>query len=251
MKSKIEKIANAILYEGYLLYPYRKSALKNQQRFNFGLLQPNDFFQTQVLVLGKAEGFSVRVRFLQTLTRQIIDKDGIKQARLEIDKQIFETWDEVVERNIETDKLIEFNFDCEMSEEYLSVGKAKFVRTTEEIYGRIEIETQNSRKNLQRLTVKIYNLSKIERFISTHAILSVENVEFVSLLEYEKEFQGEVKALKQNGLFPVLVEKNVMLASPIILYDFPQIAPESSGEETTCFALAVALELRENTSLSL
>ena len=44
MSEKVKKIADAILYEGYLLYPYRKSALKNQQRFNFGLLEPGDFF---------------------------------------------------------------------------------------------------------------------------------------------------------------------------------------------------------------
>ena len=31
-----EKIANAVLYEGYLLYPYRLSAIKNQKRWTFG-----------------------------------------------------------------------------------------------------------------------------------------------------------------------------------------------------------------------
>jgi hypothetical protein len=33
-------VADAILYEGYLLYPYRKSAQKNQSRFQFGVLMP-------------------------------------------------------------------------------------------------------------------------------------------------------------------------------------------------------------------
>ena len=32
----VERVANAVLYEGYMLYPYRRSAVKNQQRFNFG-----------------------------------------------------------------------------------------------------------------------------------------------------------------------------------------------------------------------
>ena len=36
----IEKIANAVLYEGFLLYPYRKSSVKNQQRWHFGTLGP-------------------------------------------------------------------------------------------------------------------------------------------------------------------------------------------------------------------
>ena len=34
------KIANAVLYEGYMLYPYRPSALKNRQRWSFGILYP-------------------------------------------------------------------------------------------------------------------------------------------------------------------------------------------------------------------
>ena len=34
------RVADAILYEGYLLYPYRGSARKNQSRFQFGVLMP-------------------------------------------------------------------------------------------------------------------------------------------------------------------------------------------------------------------
>jgi hydrogenase maturation protease len=33
----VEKIANAILYEGYLLYPYRPSAFKKQAAMGFWL----------------------------------------------------------------------------------------------------------------------------------------------------------------------------------------------------------------------
>src|SRR4029453_9469861 len=34
------KVADAVLYEGYLLYPYRASAAKNQARWQFGVLMP-------------------------------------------------------------------------------------------------------------------------------------------------------------------------------------------------------------------
>ena len=61
----VERIANAVLYEGYMLYPYRPSAVKNQQRFNFGVLYPREYcelqagsdnwqMQTECLVLGPA-----------------------------------------------------------------------------------------------------------------------------------------------------------------------------------------------------
>ncbi|MBX7172512.1 MAG: hypothetical protein K1X72_16210 [Pyrinomonadaceae bacterium] len=230
MKNKVEKIADAILYEGYLLYPYRKSALKNQHRFNFGLIDPNDYFQTQVLVLGDAKNLSATVRFLQIQNRQVVDGQGNKVEKLEVDGQFFETWDEVIERKIETSETTDFIFESEVFAEILADGKAKFVRQINQITGRIEIEKERIRENLQRFTVKIFNLSETEKFISGHAILSVENAQFVSLLEYADEFENEVKALQQKNLFPVLIEKNIMLASPIILYDYPQVAPESVGD---------------------
>src|SRR5580692_5716815 len=79
---RVEKIANAVLYEGYLLYPYRSSAVKNQQRFNFGVLYPKQHcdiqqgsdsweMRTECLVTGSASTtIEVKVRFLQMAMRQ-------------------------------------------------------------------------------------------------------------------------------------------------------------------------------------
>ena len=39
----IDAIARAVLYEGYMLYPYRPSSVKNRQRFNFGVLYPKAY----------------------------------------------------------------------------------------------------------------------------------------------------------------------------------------------------------------
>src|SRR5262245_21325150 len=38
-----QSIARAVLYEGYLLWPYRRSALKNQRRWTFGAVVPHDW----------------------------------------------------------------------------------------------------------------------------------------------------------------------------------------------------------------
>ena len=43
----VEKIAEAVLYEGYMLYPYRRSAIKNQQRWSFGILYPPAYEEVQ------------------------------------------------------------------------------------------------------------------------------------------------------------------------------------------------------------
>src|SRR5687767_4838461 len=84
----IEQVARAILYEGYLLYPYRLSSLKNRQRWNFGILFPPAFceshqagdasvMQTECLVEGTPDTVvRARVQFLQysadaTLEREV------------------------------------------------------------------------------------------------------------------------------------------------------------------------------------
>ncbi|HST20797.1 MAG TPA: hypothetical protein VLR90_06760, partial [Blastocatellia bacterium] len=70
--------------------------------------------------------------------------------------------------------------------------------------------------------------------VSTHTILSVREGEFVSSLDPPDEFRDAVAHCNNIGTWPVLVgdegERGVMLSSPIILYDYPQIAPESSGD---------------------
>src|SRR5262249_39817049 len=79
----VDQIARAVLYEGYMLYPYRPSSVKNQQRFNFGVLTPQAYslaehnteawsMQTECLVLKSYKAtLEVKVRFLHLLAREI------------------------------------------------------------------------------------------------------------------------------------------------------------------------------------
>ena len=79
----VEKIAKAVLYEGYLLYPYRPSAIKNQQRWNFGVVYPYSYSQAQtgsdrwmietecLVEANERPVLEVRVRFLQLVERSI------------------------------------------------------------------------------------------------------------------------------------------------------------------------------------
>jgi hydrogenase maturation protease len=74
----------------------------------------------------------------------------------------------------------------------------------------------------------------LRSFVSTHTILSVANGEFVSLLEYPENHHEAAASCVNIGTYPVLAgaegERDCMLSSPIILYDYPQIAPESAGD---------------------
>jgi hypothetical protein len=74
-------------------------------------------------------------------------------------------------------------------------------------------------------------------FASTHLILHVGGPgELLSLLDPPAEYKEAAAACRNVGVFPVLVgdeaklERTTMLASPIILYDYPKIAPQSAGD---------------------
>jgi len=69
--------------------------------------------------------------------------------------------------------------------------------------------------------------------VSTHTILRVSDGQFVSLLEPEAEYQEAAQGCANSKTWPVLVgeqgDRHTILSSPIILYDYPEVAPESPG----------------------
>jgi hypothetical protein len=64
-------------------------------------------------------------------------------------------------------------------------------------------------------------------------MLALERGSFISLLEPPAGLEAAAKECKQDGVFPVLAgepgDRTRMLCSPIILYDYPEVAPESAG----------------------
>ena len=70
-------------------------------------------------------------------------------------------------------------------------------------------------------------------FASTHTVLGVEHGEFSSLTDPPEGHAAHAAACVNVGAWPVLVGeppcRDSMLAAPIILYDYPEIAPESPG----------------------
>jgi hypothetical protein len=65
-------------------------------------------------------------------------------------------------------------------------------------------------------------------------LLGVAHGQFVSLLDPGETYRESAAACSNLGVFPVLAgeepERSIMLCSPIILYDYPKIAPESEGD---------------------
>jgi len=104
----IRAIADAVLYEGYILWPYRRSALKNRRRFTFGGVYPPAHsrahpddpctMQTEVLVTGDGP-VDITVRFLQVVQRTVLDASGGTVDQLVMGEETYSSWEEAVELN--------------------------------------------------------------------------------------------------------------------------------------------------------
>ena len=70
--------------------------------------------------------------------------------------------------------------------------------------------------------------------IAAHTIISVSGGEFISMTDPPIWAQPAVAECQNEGGWPVLADpdggRQVVLSSPIILYDHPELAPESPGE---------------------
>jgi hypothetical protein len=283
----VDGIVKAVLYEGYMLYPYRPSALKNRQRFNFGVVYPRLYseaqggtdawtMQTECLVQGN-DGTQclVRVRFLRMMARSIAklrmplsdlssvtDVNIEKVQRLEVNGTVYQAWQEAVEEVIE---VTEFNLSALVTQPMpwpfrLSAGQEReavrdehglivgiIQRDKARVAGNIELAAERVEQGLYKLTTRILNDSQIKAcvpasrdealvrsLVSTHTILEVRGGEFVSLIDPPEVHRSYAGTCQNLGTWPVLVgdegERDTMLSSPIILYDYPQIAPESPGD---------------------
>jgi hypothetical protein len=282
----VDGIVKAVLYEGYMLYPYRPSSVKNQQRFNFGVVYPRAYseaqhgtdawtMQTECLVKDQeAARCLVKVRFLRMVARSIAklrtpstelsaaeEANSERVERLQVGDNTFHAWQEAVEEVIE---VAEFDVAALVAQAMqwpfrLSAAKETealrdetgwvvgFIqRDKSTVSGIIDLAAERIAPDLFRLTIHISNASQMHdappsreqglsrALVSTHTILEVRDGEFVSLVDPPEAYRDLVAKCQNVGTWPILVgaegERDTMLSSPIILYDYPEIAPESPGD---------------------
>jgi hypothetical protein len=269
-----KKIAEAVLYEGYVLWPYRRSARKNQQRWTFGGVYPRAYseargeddpwlMQTQVLVSRDENAtVEVKVRFLHVVERKVarMKAGGALEfvGELRLGGELYLPWDEATEREVVVGpfRLSEMgspgrkdiDIPAGSTDEALGgpggVVAGALVRSWRTLRGTVEVEAEPLREGVYRLTVRISNTTPWggedrestlrQTFVSTHTTLRVEEGEFVSLTDPPEELRELAQGCENIKTWPVLVgeerDRSEMLSSPIILYDYPQIAPESPGD---------------------
>jgi hypothetical protein len=243
----VEQVASALLYEGYLLYPYRRSAIKNRHRFNFGVVYPEEHagrqagtdaceMRTECLVEEDGDGrLEVTVRFLHLFARAP-DSPGEPE------------WHEAVEREIPVRSvaLADLLAGARRVPFDLPAGSALPGRQ-HGLTGRVDLAAEPAGEGVTRLRIAIVNLTPLapgdasdrdelllRSLVSAHTILRVTGGEFVSLIDPPAGLKAAATACRNLGTWPVLAGeegvRTTMLSSPIIVYDYPSVAPESPGD---------------------
>ncbi len=269
----VEKIARAVLYEGYILYPYRPS-VKNHHRWTFGGLYPRSWheqnnsdaflMQTQILLRGNAESrVEISVPFLHLINRTVAEfagNDLLPRSSITIAGQTYLPWQEATERQANLGELHladlllapvrkDFSFPDSRAVELLNdeqgAPRGALIRIQSQIDFAVEVSAEQLTPGLFKLTVQVENQTPLpttqsrddallRSLISTHTILGITNGQFVSLTDPPTDCREFANNYKNIGTWPVLVgasdSYDTMLSSPIILPDYPQIAPESPGD---------------------
>jgi hypothetical protein len=243
----VRKIADAVLYEGYILYPYRASAQKNQSRWQFGVImapgyaaaEESEISRTRaevVLTPAGTPSVTVLLRFLQVQRRTA---DGA-------------AWDEATEREVELTADAAALAGPGVTREFTIEGgedrEDAVVRRREPLAGAITVRTVAvpGPWRAVRLQVLVENRTEAAvpprrredalptALVAAHTIITVTGGEFISMTDPPEWARPAVADCRNEGGWPVLADpdggRQVVLSSPIILYDHPELAAESPGE---------------------
>ena len=262
----IEQIRRTVMYEGYALYPYRPS-IKNYMRWTFGVLYPPSWGEsvagvepssmlTECLVTGQETcAIQAVVHFLQLRgdlghPASEAEHGHDHQGRVELppgmESGTRTAWHGTDERAVPLPEasvrdllkgplLVPFSID-----DGSGPGPGEH-----SVSGRVELAARTIRPGVFCVTLSVTNtvsdpaLGRASRdqaltrsMIATHALLRVRGGEFVSAMDPPPDLRPV--PCKNVGCWPVLVgdpdDRSAMLAAPIILYDYPRLAPESPGD---------------------
>jgi hydrogenase maturation protease len=177
----------------------------------------------EMLIAGAPGPVSVHLRFLHLLLRE--NEHG--------------AWQEAMEREIvmETPGEQSFSFPAWREGE----------RSQERLSGMVRFSIDPAGQDLWKVTVHLENITERECFegvsrdevsmqalIAAHVVADCPKGGFVSLTDPPEQHREAASDCKNIGVWPVLAgaegSSDCMLAAPIILSDYPQVAPESPGD---------------------
>ena len=245
-EASVDRVARALLYEGYMLYPYRRSAVKNRQRFNFGVIYPEPHsraqqgldlweMRTECLLQGGADlGLEVSVRFLHLFARTS-EQPGQPD------------WHEAIERDVTVRVATLAELLAAPRSLPFACPAAGDLGRQVGLEGRVDLSAEPVAEGVFRVRVTVANLTPMDpdsipsrdevmlrSLVSAHTILRAAGGDFVSLTDPPEPLKAIAAACRNVGTWPVLAgddgARDTVLSSPIIVSDFPAIAPESPGD---------------------
>jgi hypothetical protein len=287
-------VADAVLYEGYLLYPYRRSSGKNRVRWQFGVWAPRPWLAaagvTDTSVTGSADAWhqqtdclleapdtatvSVRLRFLQLQHRSVEARapDGSFQEvdALDVKGQRYLTFDEAVPREYDViarlgelrrgGHRVEIHVPGGEDVELFSAGRVIRRRWPVAAAVGLSAAAAEAPFPLHKLTLIIENTADSvavgapraealrTSLVATHSLLGVRGGSFLSLLDPPVWAAAAAKSCRNVHTYPVLAgdadARDVLLSSPILMYDYPQVSPESPGDLFDATEIDEILSLR-------
>ena len=260
----VRRVADAVLYEGYILYPYRASAQKNRSRWQFGVLMPPAFAAAD-----PSESAAMRAECVFTRDHDF-GSDGGPAAEvtvrfLQVQRRFEDgapAWDEAVEREVTRtaggEALlgegvtapfgIPGGEDVSDAPEGEAVPEVRIVRRRVPLSGSVSVRAVPLPGPWQaaRLTVEVENRTggtgeggtRDEALpgalVAAHLIITLTGGSFVSMTDPPEWASAEAGACQSVGCWPVLAgpkgSRDTILAAPIILPDYPEVAAESAGE---------------------
>lgn len=229
----VARIADAVLFEGYVLYPYRASATKNRYRWQFGIVAPAaprgdadpSWAQTECLIRPACDGpppcLRVRVRALRPrAARADTGLPWLHGHPVSLDVPVM----------------------------WLGSSRPSAVTTLEIEDLEVRLTTEvDDRAPFFKVRLRVENLepwrpafehdrdAMLQRsLVGTHLLMAVDGGAFESLLEPSAAARSLVQECRNLHTWPVLVgdrrHHQLMLSSPIVLYDYPAVAPETHGD---------------------
>jgi hypothetical protein len=271
----VRALAQTVLYEGYVLYPYGARADKNQVRFQWGVLGPvgaedegaceGPHARVDGILEGDAASeLTVTVRFLQVQHREVerATATGFEPvAELAVDDELLLPWDEVVEQEVRLEPVTVGRLPGRPVRQDLTVAGheqaeelrdgdgrlvGRVVRRRWPLTGEVRLTTDAADVDgrLWRFRVAVDNraswtpggsrqLALRRSLVATH-VAATTNAAFVSVQDPPGHARDAVATCVSHRLWPVLVgppgTRDTLLATPIILYDHPELAPESPGD---------------------
>lgn len=234
----VAALAQTLLYEGYLLYPYRASSVKNKHQWLFGTLYPRQFvedqdegdrwwMQSECLVDGTDDTVvHARLRFLH------LTESGPVEREVDFPGRVLGSLTAAPETTA-------FRFEA-------GVGPAS-------LRGDLELSAKRLGDGVYTLRASARNLTPYDvassldherehrrdralqsAFAAPHALLGVTNGHFLSLVDPPESCVAAAGGCENIGTWPVLVgepnSRDTMLSAPLILEDYPRLAPESPGD---------------------